>query len=160
KFFAVWEFTQVVGLGICYWLYVTQISKLGQSYGGVNATQGWMANTYLGNSYFEPGKINSLLFIFARTGGVFQYVFRQSVIGDLAFLLFIIGIVLIFRRPEQNRISARQLSTLLLLPFGLNCVAALFRAYPYGGTRHSAFLMPFALAGVSVALARLLKNQL
>src|SRR5207244_10051090 len=33
------------------------------------------------------------------------------------------------------------------------------RAYPYGGTRHSSFLMPFALAGVGVALARLLKNR-
>jgi hypothetical protein len=47
----------------------------------------------------------------------------------------------------------------LLLPFGINCVAALVRAYPYGGTRHSCMLIPFALAGVSVALAQFLKHR-
>src|SRR5262249_835720 len=83
KFVAVWELGQVVGLGICYWLYVTQISVLGHAYGGTNATKGWMGNYYLGNSYYIPGKINPLLFVFARTGGVFQYIFRQSAVGDL-----------------------------------------------------------------------------
>src|SRR5215470_8210584 len=39
KLVAVWELGQVVGLGICYWLYVTQISRLGQAYGGANATK-------------------------------------------------------------------------------------------------------------------------
>ena len=172
KLFAVWEFAQAAGLGICYWLYVTQISKLGQAYGGANATQGWMANAYLGNSYFEAGKINPLLFIFARTGGVFQYVFRQSAIGDIAFLLFVVGMVMIFRgrgassgnapppMADRKQPTSKQLGTFLLLPFAFNCAAALMRAYPYGGTRHSAFLIPFAVAGVSVALVRLLRVRI
>jgi hypothetical protein len=48
---------------------------------------------------------------------------------------------------------------LLLLPFGLNCAAAIADLYPYGGTRHSAFLAPFAVAGVSFALARLTRQR-
>jgi hypothetical protein len=162
KIVETWELGQVVGLGICYWLYVTQISRLGQAYGGTNATKGWMGGDYLGNSYFIPGKINPFLFVFARTGGVFQYIFRQSAVGDLAFVLFVVGMVLIFRgRGSQNggRWRPPHTGILLLLPFVFNCAAALMRAYPYGGTRHSSFLMPFALAGVGIALARLLKNR-
>jgi hypothetical protein len=49
---------------------------------------------------------------------------------------------------------------LLVIPFALNCFAALVRAYPYGGTRHSAFLLPFAIAGVSVALGWICRNRL
>jgi Dolichyl-phosphate-mannose-protein mannosyltransferase len=168
KIVAMWEFGQVVGLGICYWLYIRQISRLGQAYGGTNATQGWMSNDYLGNSYYISGKINPLLFIFARTGGVFQYIFRQSAVGDLAFVLFVVGMVMIARgsfanpvRPTtDDRRREGYIGTLLLLPFVFNCAAALVRAYPYGGTRHSSFLIPFALAGVGVALARLLKSRI
>ena len=159
KIVAVWELGQVVGVGICYWLYVTQISRLGQAYGGTNATKGWMGGDYLGNSYLIPGKINPFLFVFARTGGVFQYVFRQSVVGDLAFVLFVVGVVMILRGHVRKNTQVSNIAKpgaprppytgiLLLLPFVFNCAAALMRAYPYGGTRHSSFLMPFALAGV------------
>ena len=160
KVLAAWEAGQIIAFGLCYFLYVTQISTLGNTYGGGSATHGWMANAYLGNSYFIPGNINPLLFIFARTGGVFQYVFGQSIVGDLAFLLFVIGVFLVFRRPDLGRLNSQQLGFLLILPFALNCAAALVRAYPYGGTRHSSFLLPFAIAGVSVTLAYFLKSRI
>jgi 4-amino-4-deoxy-L-arabinose transferase-like glycosyltransferase len=160
KVLAVWEAGQIIAFGICYFLYVTQISRLGDTYGGGSATRGWMANAYLGNSYYIPGKINPLLFMFARTGGVFQYAFGQSIVGDLAFVLFVIGVFLVFRRPALGRLNSQQLGFLLVCPFVLNCAAALVRAYPYGGTRHSSFLLPFAIAGVSVAIAYLLKNRI
>jgi 4-amino-4-deoxy-L-arabinose transferase-like glycosyltransferase len=160
KVLAAWEAGQIIAFGICYFLYVTQLSRLGDSYGGGSATQGWMANAYLGNSYYIPGKINPLLFIFARTGGVFQYAFGQSAVGDLAIVLFVIGIFLLFRRPALGRLNSQQLGFLLILPFALNCAAALARAYPYGGTRHSSFLLPFAVAGVSVTIAYFLKNRI
>jgi len=175
KVVAVWELGQVIGLGICYWLYVTQISRLGQAYGGTNATKGWMGNDYLGNSYFIPGRVNPLLFVFARTGGVFQYIFRQSAVGDLAFVLFVVGMVMMFRKHRSSSFGAGRPSSaqpgpfvgqnypytgsFLLLPFVFNCGAALVRAYPYGGTRHSSFLLPFALAAVAVAIARLIKGR-
>jgi hypothetical protein len=160
KVLAAWEAGQILALGLCYFLYVTQISMLGKTYGGGSAMHGWMANAYLGNSYYIPGKINPLLFMFARTGGVFQYAFGQSIVGDLAFVLFVIGVFLVFRRPALGRLNSQQLGFLLVCPFVLNCAAALVRAYPYGGTRHSSFLLPFAIAGVSVAIAYLLKNRI
>lgn len=157
---ASWVAGQVVALGLCAFLYFTQIRQLSQYFGGQDATQGWMGNAYLSHSYFIPGKVNPLVFIIGRTVGVFQFVFRQLIVGDIAFLLFIAGVVMVFRsRPASSRVTSRQLGCLLLLPFAINCAAALARAYPYGGTRHSCLLIPFALAGVSVALAQLLNHK-
>lgn len=155
-----WIAGQVVALGLCAFLYFTQIRQLSQYFGGQDATQGWMGNAYLSHSYYVPGKVNPLVFIIGRTIGVFQYVFRQLAVGDVAFIFFIVGVVLIFhRRPFSTRVNSRQLGVFLLLPFAINCAAALVRAYPYGGTRHSCMLIPFALAGVSVAFAQLLKRR-
>jgi Dolichyl-phosphate-mannose-protein mannosyltransferase len=155
-----WIAGQLVALGLCAFLYFTQIRQLSQYFGGQDATQGWMSNAYLSHSYYVPGKVNPLVFIVGRSIGVFQYVFRQLAVGDVTFIFFIIGLVFIFRQRRLSaRVTPRQLACLLLLPFALNCAAALVRAYPYGGTRHSSMLIPFALAGVSVALARLPKYR-
>ena len=156
-----WIAGQLVALGLCVFLYFTQIRHLSQYFGGQDATQGWMGNAYLSHSYFIPGKINPLVFVVGRTIGVFQYIFRQLAVGDIAFFLFLAGVIIIFRRRQgSTRVTSRQLGCLLLLPFAINCAAALVRAYPYGGTRHSCLLIPFGLAAVSVALAQLLKHRL
>jgi hypothetical protein len=152
RVFAAWEAGQVLAIGLSYFLYVTQISRLEQVYRGFSLTQGFMASGYLAKYYFVPGKVNPFVFIVARTGGFFQFAFQQLAVGDVAFALFVIGVALIFS-GKVVRVNSRPLGFLLLAPFALNCIAALGRAYPYGGTRHSAFLLPFAIAGVSVALA-------
>jgi hypothetical protein len=155
-----WIAGQLVALGLCAFLYFTQIRQLSQYFGGQDATKAWMGNAYLSHSYYIPGKVTPLVFIIGRTIGVFQYVFRQLALGDVAFIFFIVGVAQIFRgRSVPTRVSSRQLGVFLLLPFAINCAAALVRAYPYGGTRHSCLLIPFALAGVSVALAPILKRR-
>ncbi|MBO0911215.1 MAG: glycosyltransferase family 39 protein, partial [Acidobacteria bacterium] len=157
---AAWIFAQTAGLGMCVFLYVTQIRGLSRYFGGQDATQGWMGNAYLSHSYFIPGKVNAFLFLAGRTIGVFQYTFRQLAVGDLAFLFFLAGVVLLWRSPSRSpHVTSRQLAWLLVLPFAVNGAAALVRAYPYGGTRHSSFLLPFALAGVAIALERILKSR-
>ena len=156
-----WIATQLIASGLCVFFYVTQISKLNEYFHGQDPTRGWMENQYLGHSYFIPGRVNPVAFIIGRTVGVFQYTFRQLAVGDLAFVLFAVGIVLIFRRSaSSSRVTSAQLGWLLLLPFILNCAAAMVRAYPYGGTRHSCFLLPFGIVGVSVCLDRLLRHRL
>ena len=122
----------------------------------------------LANSYFHRGHDHLLSFIFARTFGVLQYTFGQLAVGDIAGVLFIYGnrLLLNARTIEVERIkrprapSPRQLGIFLILPFMLNCLAAIVDLYPYGGTRHSAFLLPFAIAAVSVALAKLTRQRL
>ncbi len=154
----VWGVAQALGIGLGYFFYVTQLSKLNAGDAGSSQVYDWLS-AYLPNSYFVPGKINPLVFIFARTGGVFQYAFGQAVVGDAAYLLFAAGIILVLRKRSGAQISARHLSLLLILPFVVNCGAAFAAAYPYGGTRHSAFLLPFALAGVALTLAHVLQYR-
>jgi hypothetical protein len=158
---AAWIFGQVVAVSLCAFFYFTQIRRLSQYFGGQDATRAWMGNAYLSHSYFDPGRVNPLAFIVGRTIGIFQYTFRQLTVGDVAFLFFVAGIILVFRnRPISAHPTSRQLGILLLLPFAINCAAAMARAYPYGGTRHCCFLLPFGLAGVCVALDRALKSRL
>ncbi|PYX07962.1 MAG: hypothetical protein DMG88_12640 [Acidobacteria bacterium] len=157
-----WCAGQVGALGICRFLYVVYISGLSRAFSGSNVLHGFMQDAYLLNSYFQPHRDNPLLFIFARTGGVFQFLFGQLVVGDLMFPLFVAGIVLVMRSGPDRLASTstpRQLGFLLVLPFVINCAVALAGIYPYGGTRHSVFLAMFAVPAISVALAKIVREN-
>ena len=174
----VWIAGQAVALGLLAYLYRTQISHLKDS-----AAMQRHVEVFLSNSYFHQGHDHLLLFVFARTFGVLQYAFGQLAVGDVAGVLFVAGVALLLNsgnqgkhgridgrirdeRIEDGRIqdslgpSSRQLGVFLLLPFLINCIAAIFDLYPYGGTRHSAFLVPFAIAGVSYAIVKLAHERL
>ena len=152
-----WAVGQAGALGIFLTLYFTHLSKLWNR-ASQPAIHGFASDSYLRTSYFYPGHDNPLLFGLGRSFGVFQFVFGQLAVGDIAGLIFIVGAVLLIRgkaSPQQAGPTSRQLGILLLLPFVLTCGAAMMDKYPYGGTRHSAFLIPFVVAGVSFALAKL-----
>ena len=154
---AAWVMGQAGAFGLIVSLYVSHISKLKGDY-AAGTINGWLAN-----SFFRPGHDNPLLFAIARTGGVFQYVFGQLAVGDIAFLAFIVGVVLLWREnvtPEGSAVTTRQIGALLVLPFVVAAGASIARIYPYGGTRHSAFLIMFAVAGVSFLLAKLVKQRI
>ncbi len=157
KITSVWIMGQVGAAGLIAALYVSHISKLKGDY-AVGTIQGWLAN-----SFFRPGHENPFLFAIARTGGVFQYVFGQLAVGDIAYLAFIAGVVLLLRSKRftaEPSATSHQLGILLVLPFVAGAGAAIARIYPYGGTRHSAFLIMFAVAGVSLAMACSVKENL
>ena len=92
---------------------------------------------------------------------LFQYFFGQLAVGDVMGLLFVLGVVLLLRGKDlpQQKADSRRLAILLLLPFAVAAVAALAHVYPYGGTRHIAFLIIPGVAGVSMALARLAEER-
>ncbi len=153
---AVWTMGQLVGLALAMFLYKTHISKLGV---GESRTvlQGWMSEFYLRHSYFDATRDNPLMFVLGHSFGVFQYFFGQLAVGDVMGLLFIVGIVLLLREKgsSENRERSRQFAVLLVLPFAIAAGAGLAHVYPYGGTRHVAFLIIPGTAGVAVAMARL-----
>jgi hypothetical protein len=159
---AIWIAGQAGALGLFVFLYLSQISTLK---GDASAQH---MQVLLANSYFHRGHDHLLGFIFARTFGVLQYTFGQLAVGDFAGLLFVAGIVLLLTgkdvgnrdAPRRSGPSSHQLTLLLLLPFVINGAAAIVDLYPYGGTRHSAFLVPFAVAGVSLAIGRLTRPRL
>ena len=150
--FQVWLAGEIGELLLGAALYLTYLSEFGR-----NALHGWMGDTYLHNSYFDPQRHHVLLFVLARSASVFQYVLGQAVAGDLLFLLFLAGTVAAWRAATIGSIEVPgdQLAALLWLPFLISCGAGLLDLYPYGGTRHSIFLAIFAITGISVALVRL-----
>jgi hypothetical protein len=157
RIFAVWVAGQAGALGLFVFLYFVQISQLKA---GASAQH---MQVLLANSYFHWGKDHLLGFVFARTFGVLQYTFGQLAVGDIAGVLYIAGVVLLFTGKDgasRKRPSPVQLGLFLLLPFVINALAAIVDSYPYGGTRHSAFLIPFAVAGVSLAIAKLTRQRL
>jgi 4-amino-4-deoxy-L-arabinose transferase-like glycosyltransferase len=147
----VWVLVQAGLLALSLFLYRTHLSYLRSS--GV-AQQ--MIEDLMRNSYFHPGHDRLLWFVFARTFGVFQYVFGQNAIGDLAGVLFFIGLIQLLRGKVVIRksVDPRLLAAFLLLPFAINCAAAVVDLYPYGGTRHSSFLAMFAIAGTTLPLEK------
>ena len=151
---AAWAAGQIGILVMADFLYRTHLATL---HSGASIT----SQEWLYNSLFHRGQQSLLLFVFARTFGVFQFVFGQLAIGDVAGIVFVIGVVYLLRNPQESSplLPAWLKVILLVLPAVLTCVAAIGDAYPYGGTRHSAFLIPFALAGVGVGLAWLLKQN-
>jgi hypothetical protein len=70
------------------------------------------------------------------------------------------ALLLLFEEPASETTPPSRLSgILLLLPFVLNCAAVKAGLYPYGRTRQCVFLAIFAIAGVSVFLARIAKQK-
>jgi hypothetical protein len=150
---ALWTTGQAGALALLIFLYQTHIAPVSSRELAQQSMQ-----ALLTNSYFHWGRDHLPLFIFARSFGVFQYIFGQLAVGDVAGLLFFAGAAMLLmgkHTPQPARPSSREVGIFLLLPFVLNCAAALADLYPYGGTRHSAILAPFAVAGVSFALVRL-----
>lgn len=151
---AVWIVGQLAALGLFAFLYKTHIVLQKGS------DQAQRALTeFLPNSFFHHGHDHLLSFAFARTFGTFQFLCSQLAIGDLAGLIFLIGIVFLFRSKSEQGRRLRLFAIFLLLPYITNCAVAYADLYPYGGTRHSSFISLFAIAGISYALAQIVSRR-
>jgi hypothetical protein len=142
------------GAGALLWtLFRTHLSHLRQ-----NDALAGVIDTYLRRSVPKPGE-NALAFISRATVRLFDYFFSQGAVGVIALVMFIVALMLLIRarnpRPLQpQRPAARELAFLLLFPLVLNWTLALFRSYPYGGTRHNAYLAIFVIPGIAMFLSR------
>jgi hypothetical protein len=152
---ASWAAGQVGGLALAIVLYKTHISKLGTGY-AKRVLQGWMSDVFLQRSYFDRTHDNPVVFLVGHSFGVFQYFFGQLAVGDVMGVFFIAGVVVLLRGEGfRGRLGSRRLAILVILPFAIACAASMAHVYPYGGTRHMAFLIIPGVAGVSVAIARM-----
>jgi Dolichyl-phosphate-mannose-protein mannosyltransferase len=168
RLIAVWALGQCIALALAMFLYKTHLSQLGAG-DSRTALQGWVTEAYLRRSYFDSTHDNLVLFLVGHTFGAFQFFFGQLAVGDVIGLVFILGIVLLLRGksfpadgggdPRDGRASSRQLGIFLLLPFAIAGAANLVHLYPYGGTRHVAFLIIPGVTGVSVAIAHLAADR-
>jgi hypothetical protein len=158
---AAWIAGQSVGIGLAGILYVTHIARLPISSARAQPAHSY-ADWYLPQFYYHAGHDRLLPFLFRGTFGIFRFVFAWAIIGHIATLLFVAGVVLLMRHklPTAGRAPAYLMGLLLLLPFALNWAAVAAGLYPYGRTRQCVFLAIFAVAGVSVVLARIAKERI
>jgi hypothetical protein len=156
---AAWIAGQLGGVALAIVLYKTHIAKLGAGY-AKPVLQGWMSDVFLQHSYFNRAHDNPFAFLVGHSFGVFQYFFGQLAVGDMMGLLFIAGVILLLRgKGFRGRLASWRLALLLVLPFAIACGASLAHLYPYGGTRHMAFLIIPGIAGVSIAIAYSFSNK-
>jgi hypothetical protein len=159
KLIASWVLGQLVVLGLAAFLYKTHLSKLAATSGPPSAVSGWLRD-FIPHSYFDPARDNPFAFVIGHSFGVFQYFFGQLAVGDLMGLLFVIALVFLLRgKGVVDARSSRLLGVFLFLSFAVGTVASLIQVYPYGGSRHVAYLLIPAMTGVSVMIARMVSGR-
>jgi hypothetical protein len=153
SFVATWAVTQAGCVAITAFLWKTHISVIRN-----RALTQDVAQSYLKSSLFHPGQENVFVFLAKANVRLFHFLFSQGAVSVLGMLLFVVGIVVLLRTSVSGRRSrlpsARQLGILLLLPFVINCGAALIGTYPYGGTRHDSYLAILAMPAIAFAVTR------
>jgi uncharacterized membrane protein len=149
--YAIWGVGQAVALALAIFLLESHVMHK-------RPMAHLLATSYLRSSIFQRGEDQVVPFILRTNVRVFHFLFSQGAISALALLLFIAGVVILFREEEAvadlQKPSSHQLGFLLLAPFVINCATALAGLYPYGGTRHNSYLAIFAMPGIAIALAR------
>ena len=143
-----WALCQIAILGLSSFFYFTQIRKL-ETHGAASG----MAGGYLHEDLFHAGREAELVFISRQTFAFFHYLAGQPIIGALLLLCFAAGTASLFRRkvfPAGN-LEKSHIAWLLLISFAVTWSAAVLGKYPFGGTRHSIFLAPFAVLGACIA---------
>ncbi|MBV8844764.1 MAG: glycosyltransferase family 39 protein [Bryobacterales bacterium] len=150
-----WLLFQLGGVAIYVWLYIVHISKLHGSPMESDAMTGWLQTVY-----FRPGD-HVLAFASRATLDLFQFLFASRVGGGMALVMFAAGLTSLFAAAvHQRRRDLAAFGALLVMPFIFGMTAAILGVYPFGGTRHCLYLIPFATAGVSVLIAAVVRRRM
>lgn len=144
-----WALCQAVGIAGGLWLLIPHLVKLR---GDID----WAAKGFLRGSFYLG---HGSRWEWARQAGeqLFQFFAHGHPMkehgwsGTLLILLFLGGLLLLTR--DRRR---RDLALLLSLPLALAAAGGAAELLPFGGTRHTSYLLPFVSAGAAVALATLL----
>lgn len=148
----VWVAGQLGALALIAFMFVHHISKQRS----LGASEG-ILGTYLRRSVFDPHQDHVILFVARNSLRLLHYIFSQGAAGAIGLILFVGGLIVLLcndRRSHGNRLpTSRQLAFLLVFPMALTCALALFRIYPYGGTRHNSLLSLFVIPGIALALS-------
>jgi len=77
--------------------------------------------------------------------------------GIVAVICFLLGVtsVMLKRHLDPPPANESLRSFLLLLPFIVGCAGAIVGIYPFEGSRHLSYLLPFAAAGIALCFVRL-----
>ncbi len=103
--------------------------------------------------YFQADQDRLLDFLFRQTAAIFRFLCGSAAAGAIASALAVAGLIILATKRDVSAL-------LLALPFLFSAGASLMDVYPYGGTRHSVFLLVFASAAIGVTLSALAASRL
>jgi hypothetical protein len=136
-----WAVFQVGAAVLYLFLYFTQVASLR---GG--ELERHVMTVWLDTSYFRRGQESLILFVVRQTAAVFRYFFGSPIAAAISFLLAAAGVVHLALRRHPSVL-------LIVVPFLSGAAAGVLGLYPFGGTRHSSYLLPFAAAAIAVAVS-------
>jgi Dolichyl-phosphate-mannose-protein mannosyltransferase len=149
-----WIKIHVAAAGLLIAAYTTHLYKLRGSEGERLARDGWLRP-----SYFHPESQTLIDFLWHATEYLFAYVFANKTLGAILIIVFLAGIGLILLNKTGVPGNRRMALLSLVMPLVVTATAGALGIYPYGGSRHDAFLAIFVIAGVAVTLAAALRNR-
>ncbi len=146
-----WLAIQFAAVAVLAVAYATHLYQLRGSESELSARDGWLRS-----SYYHAGPQGPLAFVAANTDRLFGYTFANGAIGTWMIVLFVLGIALLLWRKGSARSWG---AASLLLPLAATAAAALIGFYPYGGSRHDAFLSLFVAAAIAVTIAFVFRQK-
>jgi hypothetical protein len=100
--------------------------------------------------YYPGARETALGFAWRALYGTFAWAVGARRLAFFFMLVFLAGLAALL----TSRSKSRSLMALLVLsPFSLGFAAAVFQVFPFAGSRHQTYLLPFLAAGFSAALA-------
>ncbi len=164
RWIALWVGVQLCVLTLLVFQYQTHIRPLRGSALERFAHDGW-----LGGSYLHPAREGLLPFLDRTGNSLFAYLFSSGILGPVALVLFLSGVVMMFTPQrlmpgngspggrDQNRNWS--FGAMVVAAFAANFAAAVSGIYPFGGTRHSVFLVLFVVAGIGYLFGLIAKQR-
>jgi hypothetical protein len=105
---------------------------------------------YLQSNYFSKTSETAYGFAWRSISKTFLYAVGGHRAASLAILVFLAGIAAILMARTK---SGRAMAILVVAPFVLGFVCGAYRIFPFAGSRHQTYIIPFIAAGLSAALA-------
>ena len=155
KVVGAWAGGQAGALAIYGILYVTHVSKIKQ-----DEMATWKSP--FDHYFFHLGQGSLLTFTRVQTSDIFQFLFENEYVSQGMLVAFIAGVAVLLLRDFMSRrdgLRSWPSGILLMLPFIAVWCAAICGIYPYIGGRHTAFLVPFMISGLSYLLASVLGSR-
>ena len=145
---ATWGAGQAVFLGLATFFYKTHVPTVEQG----------IRDSWLHKSFYHPGD-HVIPFLGTNLYRFFHFLFGQPVVGAIMLLLFVAGVAALLMRPADLPLKFGKAGAVVVFAVALNMALSLAGLYPFGGTRHSVFLLPFVALGIGAGLAGLLKER-
>jgi hypothetical protein len=97
--------------------------------------------------YFHSGQEGAFDFLGRQIPAFFRFFLGPGVSAILGLVLFLAGLAVLLRGRR------RAVALLFALPILLGAAAGIADLYPFGGTRHSSYILVFAAAAIAVSAA-------